>query len=491
MATSDVDVSTGKVGFVERHELWGDEQKDAARRIEAEVREKGLRQVRFSWADQHGIARGKTLTAEGFFAALRNGKDFQSAVLIMDTTNNIIVPLFTPGGGFGIPEMTGYPDVILVPDPTTFRVLPWAERTGWVLCDMYFSNGKPVPFSTREIFRRQLEDLRETGYDYTAGLEVEFYITKLEDPMLTPENSGWPPAPPSVSTIAHGFQYLTESRNAEIEPILQLLTDNLEAVGLPLRTIEDEWGPGQTEFTFAPMTGLDAADSMILFRTATKQICRKNGYHATFMSRPALANFFSSGWHLHESLYPVGGGDNAFMVAEGEEGPLSELGRYFAGGVLEHAAGASIFTTPTINGYKRFQPNSFAPSRISWAYENRGAFLRLIGGPGDPATHLENRAGEPTANPYLYMASQIISGMDGIERKVEPPPLSEEPYSEDIPALPGSLWEAVDALKADALFRNRLGDAFVDYMLMVKDSEIRRFLSYVTDWEHREYFEVF
>jgi glutamine synthetase len=491
MATRDLDVSTGKVGFVERHELWSDEQKDAARKIEAEVREKGLRQVRVSWADQHGIARGKTLTVEGFSSALRNGKDFQSAVLIMDTTNNIIVPLFAPGGGFGIPEMTGYPDVILVPDPRTFRVLPWANRTGWVLCDMYFANGKPVPFSTREIFRGLLEDLRKTGYDYTAGLEVEFYITKLEDAMLTPEHSGWPPTPPQVSTIAHGFQYLTESRNAEIEPILQLLTDNLEAVGLPLRTIEDEWGPGQTEFTFAPMNVLDAADSMMLFRTATKQICRQNGYHATFMSRPALPNFFSSGWHLHESLYNVGGDENAFMVGEDGEGPLSELGRHFAGGVLEHAAGASIFTTPTVNGYKRFQPNSFAPSRISWAFENRGAYLRVIGGPGDATTHLENRAGEPTANPYLYMASQIISGMDGIQKKTEPPPLSEEPYSEDMPALPGSLMEAVAALKADSLFRERLGDAFVDYILMVKDSEIRRFLSHVTDWEHREYFEVF
>jgi glutamine synthetase len=491
MAKSDVDVSTGKIGFIERFEFWTDEQKEAARKVEAEVREKGLRHVRISWADQHGIARGKTLTADGFASALRNGKDFQSAVLIMDTTNNIIAPLFTQGGGFGIPEMTGYPDVILVPDPLTFRVLPWADRTGWVLSDMYFSNGQPVPFSTREILRRLLADLRQTGYDYTAGLEVEFYITKLEDAMLTPEQSGWPPEPPKVSTVAHGFQYLTESRNAEIEPILHLLTDNLEAVGLPLRTMEDEWGPGQTEFTFAPMPGLEAADSMLLFRTATKQICRKNGYHATFMSRPALPNFFSSGWHLHESLYRVGSDENAFMVAEGEAGPLSDLGRHFAGGVLAHAAGASVFTTPTINGYKRFQPNSFAPSRISWAYENRGALLRVIGGPGDVTTHLENRAGEPTANPYLYMASQLISGMDGIENQVEPPALSEEPYSEDRPPLPGSLMEAVAALKEDSLFRERMGDAFIDYILMVKDSEIRRFLSTVTDWEHREYFEVF
>jgi glutamine synthetase len=491
MATRETDVSTGKIGFIERHGLYSDEQKDSAQKVEAEIREKGLRQIRISWGDQHGIARGKTLTVDAFSAALRNGKDFQSAVLIMDTTNNIIVPLFVPGGGFGIPEMTGYPDTILVPDPTTFRVLPWAQRTGWVLADMYFSSGNPVPFSTRQILRNQVQRLSETGYDYVAGLEVEFYITKLEDPKLTAEQSGWPPDPPSVSTIAHGFQYLTENRNAEIDPILQLLTENLEAVGLPVRSIEDEWGPGQTEFTFAPVAGVEAADNMLLFRTATKQICRQNGYHATFMSRPALPNFFSSGWHLHQSLYRTGTDDNAFVVGEDGPVPLSRLGQQFAAGILAHAAAASVFTTPTINGYKRFQPNSFAPNRINWAYENRGACVRLIGGPDDPTTHLENRAGEPAANPYLYMASQIVSGMDGIENEMEPPPLSDAPYTDDYPALPGSLTEAVAALKDSRLFREKFGDAFVDYILMVKDSEIRRFNSHVTDWEHREYFEVF
>jgi glutamine synthetase len=294
-----------------------------------------------------------------------------------------------------------------------------------------------------------------------------------------------------VSTIAHGFQYLTENRNAEIDPILQLLTENLEAVGLPVRSIEDEWGPGQTEFTFAPVAGVEAADNMILFRTATKQICRQHGYHATFMSRPALPNFFSSGWHLHQSLYRTGSHENAFMADDESSAPLSELGRHFVGGLLAHAPAASVFTTPTINGYKRFQPNSFAPNRICWAYENRGAFVRLIGGPGDATTHLENRAGEPTANPYLYMASQIASGMHGVENQTEPPPLSDEPYSEVHPPLPGSLMEAIAALKDSRLFRDQFGDAFVDYILMVKESEIRRFNSYVTDWEHREYFEVF
>ena len=209
MATSLGDMSVGKVGFIERYGLWNDEQKAAAEKVAAEVTEKDLRQIRVCWADQHGISRSKTLIQHDFLLSLRNGQDFQSATLIMDTTNNIIVPLFASGGGFGIPEMTGYPDVILVPDPTTFRVLPWAPRTGWVLSDMYFSNGKPVPFSTRQLFRRVLDDLHSEGYEYVSGLEVEFYITKLEDPKLPPERSEWPPDPPTVSAIDHGFQYET------------------------------------------------------------------------------------------------------------------------------------------------------------------------------------------------------------------------------------------------------------------------------------------
>ena len=296
------ELSVGKVGFVGEHHLHSDDQHRASERVAEQVRDAGLRQVRVSWGDQHGLVRGKSVMAEDFVRALRNGMDFQSATLIMDTTNNIFVPLFTEGGGFGLPEMTGYPDVVLVPDPLTFRVLPWAPDTGWVLSDMYFANGEPVPFSTRHIMRQALEDLRSEGYDYLAGLEVEFYITKLEDPMLAPAQAGWPPDPPQVSTIAHGFQYLTESRNDEIDGILQLLLKTLEGVGLPLRSMEDEWGPGQCEFTFDPRVGLEAADNMLLFRTAVKQVCRRNGFHATFMTRPALPNFFSSGWHLHQSV---------------------------------------------------------------------------------------------------------------------------------------------------------------------------------------------
>ena len=238
------------------------------------------------------------------------------------------------------------PTSILVPDPTTFRLLPWSSGTGWILSDMYFQSGRPVPFCSRQIMKRALATLRERGFDYMAGLEVEFYLTKLEDRKLTPEQSGWPPDAPTVSTVAHGFQYLTEIRNDEIDDILLLLQDNLTEIGLPLRSMEDEWGPGQSEFTFDPQLGLDPADAMLLFRTATKQICRRNGLHATFMTKPALPNFFSSGWHLHQSLVDADGGGNAFTNRADDGAALSELGRYFVGGLIEHAGAALSLRRP-------------------------------------------------------------------------------------------------------------------------------------------------
>jgi len=483
--------SVGQQGFIERHELWDEEQTAAAERIKSEIKQHDLRTIRIAWGDQHGIVRGKSILAHDFILALSNGVDFQTATLFMDTANNFIAPMFSSDAGLGMTSLAGGPDAILVPDPATFRMLPWAPRTGWILSEMYLASGEPMPYDTRQVMKRQLRALTDQGFGYISGLEVEFYITKLEDRKLKPEESGWPPDPPEVSMVAHGFQYLTEERLDEIDPILQLLQDNLEPLGLPLRTLEDEWGPGQCEFTFDPVAGITGADNMLLFRNATKQICRRAGYHATFMTRPALPNFFSSGWHLHQSLSDVDARKNLFANDLDDGHALSAIGRQYVAGVLEHAAPSSVFATPTINGYKRFMPNSFAPDRITWARENRAAMIRVLGGPGDNATHIENRAGEPCANPYLYMASQIASGLDGIARQLDPGPPEISPYESDKPKLPVSLMDAVAALRDSDHYRRCFGDPFIDYILAVKQSEISRFLAHVTDWEQREYFEVY
>jgi glutamine synthetase len=198
----------------------------------------------------------------------------------------------------------------------------------------------------------------------------------------------------------------------------------------------------------------------------------------------------SSGWHLHQSLKDRKGGANAFMpTREGEL--LSDAGRHFLGGLLKHARASAVFTTPTLNGYKRFRPHSLAPDRATWGHDNRGVMVRALGGAGDPATRLENRVGEPAANPYLYMASQVLAGLDGLERRLDPGPCADAPYDTKAEPLPKSLAEAVAALRSDAFFREKLGGDFIDYLITIKDAEIARFQSEVTEWEHREYFETF
>ncbi|HWF55486.1 MAG TPA: glutamine synthetase family protein [Solirubrobacteraceae bacterium] len=478
-------------GFIAEHGLWGDAQREAAGVALETIERQGLKRVRIGWGDQHGIIRGKTLSIPEFRRSLREGKDFQLVTTIFDTTNHPIVPPFAAGNFAGAPELTGLPDGVLVPDPTTFRALPWVPDTGWVLADAFFTNGRAVPFSTREVYRRQLERLGALGYGYTAGLEIEFYVMRLEDPMLGTEHCGWPPTPPRVSGLSHGFQYLTESRGDEIHELLSTIEDHVHALGLPLLTVEDEWGPGQIEFTFGPQQGLAPADDALLFRTAVKQICRRLGYHATFMARPAFPEFFSTGWHVHQSLSALQhGGANAFAATE-PGARLSPVGMQWIAGLLEHAAAGSVFTTPTVTGYKRYRPDSFAPDRVAWALENRGALLRVIGEPGSASAHVENRVGDPAANPYLYLASQVAAGVDGLERALVPPPAVEEPYSADRPPLPRSLIEAVDLLDRDTFFREAFGAPFVDYMLRIKRYELDRFLSHVTDWEQTEYFEMY
>jgi glutamine synthetase len=359
-----------------------------------------------------------------------------------------------------------------------------------MLCDIYFPDGRPVPFSSRQIYRDALAKLAANGFDYIAGLEVEFHIFRLQDARLQPEQAGQPGQPPQVSLLAQGFQYLTEQRADQLDEVFELLRKPLLQLGLPLRSLEVEFGPSQCEFTFHPGTGLEPADNMLLFRSAVKQICRRHGLHATFMCRPALPNIFSSGWHLHQSLSDRASGRNAFGTQQDDQ-LLSATGRHFIGGLLQHARAATLFSTPTINGYKRYRPYTLAPDRVSWARDNRGSMLRVIGSPGDPATRIENRAGEPAANPYLYMAAQVLCGLDGIEHRRDPGAPADTPYDTPAPALPVSLLEAVTALNESAFFRTALGDRFVDYMVKIKQAEIARFLAEVTDWEQREYFDIF
>src|SRR5258706_7855515 len=473
------------------------EQRALAEELKRRVEKEDLHLVRLAWADPHGHARAKALSVPVFLDALFSGYNVNVATTTLDASGGRVFRSFTRGGGMGLEEMTGSPNLVVVPDPATFRVLPWAPGVGWILCDEYFRDGTPFHFSPRHLLRKQVQRLGARRL--MIGLEVEWYLARVAEERLSEEHVGIPGVKGrAIRTfpIEPGYSYHSETNMDIMQPVLGELARAYTALGLPLRSIENEWGPGQVECTFSAQEALRTADDLVLFRTATRQVCRRLGCFATFMARPALKGYYASGWHLHQSMVD-GAGKNLFAASE----LLSPIGQSYLAGLLEHAVASTVFATPTVNGYRRFRPNSLAPDRASWGFEHRCAMVRVLGGKGDPATRLENRVGEPAANPYLYVASQIVAGLDGIERKLEPGPRDHEPYAPCRPLLPASLGEALAALDKSTLFRHQLGDVFVDYYLKLKGSELGRYRQWLednrvaesepTEWEQNEYFDFF
>jgi glutamine synthetase len=478
------------MSFIDRHGLYTPDQVMLAQAVLERIKAAGLESVRIGFPDLHGIVRGKVLMASEVEAAFESGVSMTSSLFLKDSSHRTVMPVFGRNAGTGIAGFQGAADFLMVPDPATFQILPWAERTGWLLCDAYFPDGSPVPYATRSILRHALDRLAGRGMAFVAGLEVEFHLFKLDDPMLSLGDSGQPGTPPAVSLTHHGYNYLTEQRYDRLGPLLEILRQNIQALGLNLRSMEIEYGPSQVEFVFHPGVGMAPADGMILFRNAVKQVARRHGYHASFMCRPQIPNVCSSGWHLHQSLRSSADGVNLFSAAAGDA-PLSALGMQYLAGLLRDAPACAAFSTPTINGYKRYRPHSLAPDRAIWGIDNRGVMLRVLGGPASQAARIENRIGEPAANPYLYLASQIAGGLAGIDDTLDPGPSADTPYEAAAPLLPRGLEQALAALDGSARMRAAFGDVFVDYLLHIKRAELARHHAEVSAWEQREYFDLF
>jgi len=303
--------------------------------------------------------------------------------------------------------------------------------------------------------------------------------------------------------IHPGYNLLNELWFDRAEPALRIVKQTAQDLGLPLLSLEIELGPSQVEAVFKVTDAMTAADNMVLFRSAVKQALRRAGYHATFMCRPPFDNIMSSGWHLHQSLYDLSSGSNLFartsppdiqeahaLRASDARHTLSNMGAHFLAGLLAHGQGMTSLCTTTVNGFGRFKPNALAPQAILWGHDNRGAMLRVVGGAGDAATRIENRLGEPAANPYLYMASQILAGLDGIQNSLIAPEATETPYAQGGSRLPNTLGEALTHLDADAVLNAGLGRDFVRYYQRIKQSEQHRFndAEDPVEFQRREYF---
>ncbi|MET0312140.1 MAG: glutamine synthetase family protein [Burkholderiaceae bacterium] len=489
--------------FAERCGAGGADREAALRRADGLIGAGGLELVRFAWCDLHGITRGKTLVASAAAHAMQEGVGMVSTLMLKDTSDRTAFKVFERGGTAGLPGFGFANNFLLLADPGSFCQLPWTQGTGWVRCQPWFQDGTPVELDTRRVLQRALERLSAAGYGMKCGLEVEFHIYRIKDDsaQMDPALAAWPGLPPEVSLVHPGFNLLTEAWYDMAEEPMRIVQHTAQALGLPLLSLEIELGPSQVEAVFEATDAMTAADNMVLFRNAVKQALRRAGYHATFMCRPPFPNIMSSGWHLHQSLVDAKTGANVFRREAPAQGAtpmdasfsLSPVGEQYLAGLLAHARGMAVFCTPTVNGYGRFRPNALAPQAVLWGRDNRGAMLRVVGECGDGGTRIENRIGEPAANPYLYLASQIHAGLDGIERQLAAPKATDEPYAGSGALLPTSLGEALDALEADKPLAAAFGESFISYLRRVKLSELSRHTEAEDkdDFQRREYFSRF
>lgn len=498
--------STGNT-FADKCGINTEARQAEVQRVLALAQASGLTWVRLVWCDVHGSLRGKTWVTSELAHAFAQGMGMVSTLMLKDTSDRTVYKVFEADVKHELPGFEGASNLMLLPDPRTFKILPWAEKTGWLLCQPWFPNGQVVPYDSRRILQAALEKLAAKGWGMRCGLEVEFHIYKLQDAEhgddADPAQAAWPGPAPAVSMIHPGYNLLNELWFDRAEPALRIVKQTAQDVGLPLLSLEIELGPSQVEAVFKATDALTAADNMVLFRSAVKQALRRAGYHATFMCRPPFENIMSSGWHLHQSLYDLQTNQNLFarttsqdiqealsLRADDARHTLSNTGAHYLAGLLEHGQGMTSLCTTTVNGFGRFKPNALAPQSILWGRDNRGAMLRVVGGPGDAGTRIENRMGEPAANPYLYMASQILAGLDGIENELTAPFATEAPYAESAERLPLTLGDALARLGDDPILSAGLGADFVRYYQRIKQSEQSRFndAEDKVEFQRREYF---
>jgi glutamine synthetase len=454
--------------------------------------------VRFAWCDLHGALRSKLLTQKAALTAAASGVGMVSTLLLKDTADKTAFKVFEPAIQNRLPRFALGGNLLLAPVADTYRVMRTGSAPyGLVLCHAHHHEdgltGAPVAADVRAQLARATQMLKDAHQlQMMCGLEIEFHVYRINPDAhkayADPSQAGWPGPAPDASALQllhPGYRLLSDDYANDCEDVLTILRRTCDVLNLPLSSLEIEFGPSQFEAVFEPTEALQAADNMSLFKSAVRHALKRAGYYASFACRPPFPKIMSSGWHLHHSLQDVEG-VNAFAPANAEL--LSEIGTHWLGGLLHHARGNTLFACPTLSGFARFQPNALAPNGIGWGADNRGAMLRVIS--AGAATRIENRAGEPLANPYLYLASQIHAGLSGIKQTLKPGPANNDPYGVNTPKLPHNITEAVTALEEDKTLCQGFGAEFIDIYTQVKRLEQSRFNEATdkTRWMADEYF---
>ncbi|WP_259518117.1 type I glutamate--ammonia ligase [Halanaeroarchaeum sp. HSR-CO] len=419
---------------------------------------------------------------------------------ILGTVKNVSIPAsqaekaFEEGIYFDGSSIEGFvriqeSDMRLDPDPSTFAVLPWRRRddggAARLICDVVDTEtGEPFSGDPRYVLERAIDRAAEMGYTLNAGPEPEFFIFEKDDGSATTrthDTGGYFDLGPKdlASDMRREMIYVLEEMNFEVE------------------SSHHEVADGQHEISFKYADALTTADNIATFRSVVRAVAEMHDVHATFMPKP-ISNINGSGMHTHLSLFTEGG-ENAFYDGD-DEFNLSETAYSFLAGILEHAPAITAIANPTVNSYKRLVPGYEAPVYVAWSDVNRSALVRKPAARVPASSRIELRSPDPTANPYLALAVMLQAGLEGIERGLEAPdPVRENIYEFDeakrdeygIDTLPGSLGEAVEALEADDVVLDALGEHVAEKFVQAKKQEFAEYKTDVSAWEIDRYLEKF
>jgi glutamine synthetase len=379
-------------------------------------------------------------------------------------------------------------DMYLVPDLDTYAVIPWDSEpemaTARLICDVFTPKGDPFPGDPRRALKNVLAEAEQMGYTFNTGPELEFFLFK-------------PDADGKLNPLPHDAAGYFDVSTDFATGIRRQMVKALQAFGIVVEASHHEVAIGQHEIDFQYGNALTTADHAVTFRITLKAVAQLNGLYATFMPKP-IAGVNGSGMHVHQSLADKQTGKNVFY-AQGDERGLSEVAHQYIAGLLEHAQGMAAILAPLVNSYKRLVPGYEAPVYVSWGRTNRSALVRVprISAGRSQATRVELRCPDPSSNPYLVFAVMLKSGLDGIKRKLTPPPAAEEdlyhidPRSRSLTTLPGSLGDALEALKADELVQSALGPHIFERYVEAKQQEWDDYRLHVSQWELERYLQIY
>lgn len=440
-----------------------------------DLHERGIDILRFVFPDVLGITRSKDILVSQLDKAAHNGPAFCQGTWVTTTGGDVLDANHIASDGLQ--------DLVTTIVPETISPMAWEPGVAYVIADARNPNGTDNLMSPRSVLRKVIESYNKLGLHPVVGPELEFYIAdRVGDGTF------------KRSLEATGRVYTT---GAQVDPrgTLLHLMRMLDRLGIGVFAGNHEFSPGQYEINMWHSEAMDAADRTFLFKTSVKDIVTRTGQHATFMGKP-WADEGGSGFHLHFSLVDAEG-INKMHEANGE---LTPLARQMIAGLMKHADALTALSNPTVNAFKRLGPDTLAPYRANWGYDNRSCMVRIPPERGQ-GTRLEIRVGDGAANPYLIIAGVLAAALDGIVRDLHCPDDSEGMTYEDegSPVLPMSLSEALDALDGDNELRNQLSHEIVDVFMTLKRDEVKRYEASVNDpatrdvtaWEVKEYIEDF